>query len=139
VGTAEGQAYGDHVPFGHHGLDLDPDVGELFVQAREGTLHTFGSASDLGYVGAKLVLFGEQFVRQIQVPPIYHLVDGCAAGQPCSPRFPPKILQPRAPCMRTSENTYLKLSEKVLTAAFVGLLSGLQRQKEVLFAPFLDL
>jgi hypothetical protein len=67
-------------PFGHHGLDLDPDVGELFVQAREGTLHTFGSASDLGYVGAKLVLFGEQFVRQIQVLPIYHLVDDAPLG-----------------------------------------------------------
>jgi hypothetical protein len=35
-------------------------------------------------------------------------------------------------------NLLEKLSEEVLTAAFVGLLAGLQRQKEVLFAPFLD-
>ena len=33
-------------------------------------------------------------------------------------------------------NLLEKLSEEVLTAAFVGLLAGLQRQKEVLFAPF---
>jgi hypothetical protein len=59
VGTAEGQAYGDHVPFRHRGLDLDPDVGELFVQAREGPLHPLGTATDSGRFGVKLVLFGE--------------------------------------------------------------------------------
>jgi hypothetical protein len=75
VGTAEGQAYGDRVPFRHHGLDLDPDVGEPFVQAREGALHPFGTATDSGRLGVKLVLFGEQLVSQIQFLPVYHLVD----------------------------------------------------------------
>jgi hypothetical protein len=75
VGTAEAQAYADHVPFRHHGLDLDPDVRELFVQAREGPLHPFRTTSDSGRFGVKLVLLGEQFVGQIQVFPVYHLIE----------------------------------------------------------------
>ena len=75
MGTAEGHAYGNHVPFCNHGLDSNLDVRELIVQAREGPLHPFGTASYSGHFRVKLVLFGVQFVGQIQVLLIYHLVE----------------------------------------------------------------
>jgi hypothetical protein len=74
----ERQAHGDHVPFHHDGLDVDPHVGELLLQAREGALHPLGTATDAGRLRVKLVVVGVQLVGQIQPLPIDHLFEDAA-------------------------------------------------------------
>ena len=80
VGTAEGKADGNHVPFPDHRLDRHSDVGELFVQACEGPLHAFATATDARRFGVKLVLIREELVGRIQVLLVDHMLHDSAHG-----------------------------------------------------------
>ena len=80
IGTAEGQANGDHVPVRDHRLDRHSDVGELFVQAREGPLHSLATVTDAWRFGVKLMLCREELVGRVQLLLVDHMLHDSAHG-----------------------------------------------------------